>query len=91
MKKIILKIISVGFIVLGVLLFVFGLIKLARAQEPAQSPTIRSGIPDVEVIVPSPINTNQAQLIIVGSLATIGLGTAGLVISSRITEVSQNN
>jgi sporulation protein YlmC with PRC-barrel domain len=91
MKKTLFKILSVGVIVLSVLFFAFGLMKLARAQEPPKAPTIVSGIPGVEVIVPSPINTNQAQYIIASSLAMLGLGVAGFVVSSRITEVSHNN
>ena len=91
MKKTFFKILSVGVIFLGVLFFAFGLMKLARAQEPPKAPTIVSGIPGVEVIVPSPINTNQAQYIIGSSLAMLGLGVAGFVVSSRITEVSHNN
>ncbi len=91
MKKRLLKILSVGVIFLGVLFFAFGLMKLARAQEPPKAPTIVSGIPGVEVIVPSPINTNEAQYIIGSSLAMLGLGVAGFVVSSRITEVSHNN
>ena len=90
MKKTFFKILSVGVIFLGVLFFAFGLMKLARAQEPPKAPTIVSGIPGVEVIVPSPINTNQAQYIIGSSLAMLGLGVAGFVVSSRIT-VSHNN
>lgn len=91
MKKRLLKILSVGVIVLSVLFLAFGLMKLARAQEPPKAPIIVSGIPGVEVIVPSPINTNQAQYIIGSSLAMLGLGVAGFVVSSRITEVSHNN
>lgn len=91
MKKTFFKILSVGVIFLGVLFFAFGLMKLARAQEPPKAPTIVSGIPGVEVIVPSPINTNEAQYIIGSSLAMLGLGVAGFVVSSRITEVSHNN
>ena len=91
MKKTLFKILSVGVIVLSVLFLAFGLMKLARAQEPPKAPTIVSGIPGVEVIVPSPINTNQAQYIIGSSLAMLGLGVAGFVVSSRITEVSHNN
>ncbi|MBD1886507.1 hypothetical protein [Microcoleus vaginatus] len=91
MKKTLFKILSVGVIVLSVLFFAFGCIKLARAQEPPKAPTIVSGIPGVEVILPSPINTNQAQYIIGSSLAMLGLGVAGFVVSSRITEVSHNN
>jgi hypothetical protein len=92
MKKRLLKILSVGFMVLSVFFFAFGLIKLARAQEPPKAPTIESGIPGVEVVQPLPINTNQAQYIIVSSLATLGLGFAGFVVSSRLTdEVSQDN
>lgn len=90
MKKTLFKILSVGVIVLSVLFFAFGLIKLARAQEPPKAPTIESGIPGIEVVQPLPINTNQAQYIIVSSLATLGLGVAGFVVSSRIIEASQN-
>jgi hypothetical protein len=91
MRKTLFKIISVGFIVLSVLLFAWGCIKLARAQEPPKAAMIESGIPGVEVVQPSPINTNQAQYIIGSSLAMLGLGVAGFVVSSRITEVSHNN
>ncbi|MEG4812858.1 hypothetical protein [Microcoleus sp. K5-D4] len=91
MKKTLLKILSGAFIVLSVLLFAFGCIKLARAAQPPQAPTIESGIPGVEVVLPAPINTNQAQYIIGSSLAMLGLSIAGFVVSSRITEVSHNN
>lgn len=91
MKKTLFKILSGGVIVLSVLLFAYGCIKLARAQELPKAPTIVSGIPGVKVIVPSPINTDQAQSIIGSSLAMLGLGVAGFVVSSRINEVSHNN
>jgi len=91
MKKTLFKIFTVGVIVLSVLLFAFGCIKLARAQELPKAPMIESGIPGVEVVQPLPINTNQAQYIIGSSLAMLGLGVAGFVVSSRITEVSHNN
>ncbi len=92
MKKTFWKIISSIAIFLSIIFLMFGLIKLARAQEPPQAPMIESGIPGVEVVLPSPISTNEAQNIILGSLATLGLGFAGFVVSSRLTdEVSQDN
>ena len=91
MKKKIFKSLSVAFIVFSILFFAFGCIKLARAQEPPKAPTIESGIPGVEVVQPLPINTNEAEYIIFTSLATLGLGIAGFLVSSRIREVSQNN
>lgn len=82
MKKVI-QIFSGLIIVLSIIFFLYGTIKLARAEEAANSLKIDSGNPGITIEAPkSWINKEKSEIIIGVSVVTLISGYVGFSLSS---------